>query len=273
MTRARLLRLTLLTLLVFALSALFAGLLCAEGTKKLRVEATHIDSKKPDPKSSIRITTLTKAKIFHENSTFVAETIVMESQDDVHKFTCTGSPVFKDEQNVITADKVVGLSTPRQAEFTGTVKMVHTPKAKAKDDKDAKAEKKGETRDQFNKEPTTLTADSLSYNYADKLGKATGNVVVVQKARTIWADEGIYDEQVEKILLRGNVRLKNAGDEELKELKDADSITVSLKDDWYVIEAKPDGVVTILLDVKDKDAKKDEKKPEPKTETKSDEKR
>ncbi|HOF88719.1 MAG TPA: OstA-like protein [Armatimonadota bacterium] len=225
-----------------------ASWLAAAGTKKLRVESSHVISTKKTDK--VRETVLAEAKILHEDAVFTAKTIVMQSEDNVHEFTCTGNPVFTDTETKITARKVVGLSTPRRAEFSGDVKMVSTPKKKAKD-----GEKPGEVRDTVKGEPTTLTSDTLSYDYANKLGAAKGNVVVVQKHRTVWADEGYYDQNLEKILLKGNVRLKNTGEEELKELKDADTVTVSLEDDWIDIQAKPGGVVIMDLDVKDDDEK------------------
>ncbi len=234
--------------IVFLVSA-SASWLAAAGTKKLRVESSHVISTKKTEK--VRETVLADAKIYHEDAIFAAKTIVMQSEDNVHEFTCTGNPVFTDTETKITARKVVGLSTPRRAEFSGDVKMVSTPKKKAKD-----GEKPSEMKDRVKGEPTTLTADTLSYDYSNKLGDAKGNVVVVQKHRTVWADEGYYDQNLEKILLKGNVRLKNTGDEELKELKDADTVTVSLEDDWIDIVAKPGGVVIMDLDVKDEDEKK-----------------
>jgi lipopolysaccharide export system protein LptA len=234
---------------VILLVGLCASWLAAAGTKKLRVEAVRVESDKKTEK--MRETVLTTAKVFHEDAIFKAAKIVMRSEENVHEFTCTGNPVFTDTETNIVAEKVVGLSTPRRAEFSGDVKMVSTPKKKAQ--KDAKAD---DLRSKVKDEPTTLTSDTLSYDYSNKIGEAKGNVVVVQKSRTIWADEGYYDQNLEKVLLKGNVRLKNSGDEELKELKDADTVTVSLENDWIDIVAKPGGVVTMDLEVKD-----DEKAP------------
>ncbi len=218
-------------------------------TKKVRVLAKEIVSKKEEGK--IRVTTFTTARILQDDATFNADTIVDRSEDDVHVFTCTGNPVFTDPANRITADKVVAFSTPRRAEFTGTVKMVSTPKKKEKS--------KGEFQDKLSGEPTTVTCDAMSYDYAGKRSQAKGSVVVVQKHRTLWADEGVYDQKVELITLRGNVRMLNTGEEELKEMKDADTVTISLEDDWIDIVAKEGGLVELTFDVKDDDGNKPEK--------------
>jgi len=215
----------------------------AAGTKRLVVNGDVADSKKI---GAIRETTLANAKVTHEDSTFIAQKIVIQSENDVHTFTCTGSPVFTDTEARITGDKVVGQSTPRYAEFTGNVKMVATPKKK---------EKEGEIQSKLGSEPTTITSNSLGYDYGKKLALAKGNVVVVQKNRTIWADEGTYDQNAELITLTGNVRMKNAGEEELKEMTNAQTVTASLQDDWVHVEAKEGEKVEFILDVKDEEQK------------------
>jgi lipopolysaccharide assembly outer membrane protein LptD (OstA) len=211
----------------------------AAATKRLIVDGDHAFSKKV---GTIQETTLTNAKITHEDSVFVAKTIVLQSEKDVHTFTCTGNPVFTDEQTRITGDKVVGQSTPRYAEFTGNVKMVATPKKK---------DGEGDLRGKLSGEPSTVTSNTLGYDYGKKLALAKGNIMVVQKNRTLWANEGTYDQNAELITLSGNVRMKNAGEEELKEMKNANTVTVSLQDDWIDIVAKEGEKVEFILDVKD----------------------
>lgn len=231
----------------------FAGLpRAAETAKKVRVQARQIVSQKQN--GDIRLTTFSNAIIYQDDAQFNADTVIMRSEKNVHEFTCTGNPVFADPQTRITADKLIAFSTPRRAEFTGAVKMVSTPKNKAEAGK-------GEFRDKFSNEPTTVTADSMSYDYALKRSLARGNVVVTQKLRTVWANEAVYDKQAELIKLTGNVRMKNAGDEELKEMKDAETVTMSLENDWIEILAKKDGFVDMYFDVKDDDAKADAGKP------------
>ncbi|HEY3379367.1 MAG TPA: hypothetical protein VGL77_17960, partial [Armatimonadota bacterium] len=72
-----------------------------------------------------------------------------------------------------------------------------------------------------------------------------------QKDRTIWADQGTYAQTDDLVVLRGNVRMKNTGKEEVKELKDAETVTVSLENDWIDIMAKPHGKVEVTFEVQD----------------------
>lgn len=228
-------------------------LLAAEATKKIHVTATHVVIKKGDGKS--HLSTLSAAKITHDDATFTADNVDVRSEGDVHEFTCTGHPVFTDPETRVIADKVIAYSSPRRAECTGNVKMVNTPKPKAPAKGPGKEPAPKEMKEQVKSEPSTLTCDTMSYDYGQKRSIARGNVVVIQKARTVRADEGVYDQKLELITLRGNVRLKNSGDEELKELKDAETVTVSLENEWIDILAKPDGFIEMDLEVKDQPEK------------------
>ncbi len=77
--------------------------------------------------------------------------------------------------------------------------------------------------------------------------------MIVQKARTVWADEATYDQALELVTLHGNVRMKNTGKEELKDMHDAETVTVSLNNDWVDILAKKGGTVSMDLEVKDQE--------------------
>lgn len=225
--------------------ALFSSLLFAAGKmQKFNVEGYQV-SRKPDGK--FYITTFTDAIVTHEDATFTANTIVVKSEGNVHEITCTGNPVFIDPENRITGDKVTALSTPRQAEFVGNVKMVSTPKKK--DDV------KGDLRGRMNGEPSTLTCEKLSYFYSAKNGVAKGNVMIVQKARTVWADEATYDQNLELVTMKGNIRMKNTGDEELKNMSNAETVTVSLQNDWVDMLAKKGSRVMMEFDVQDEEPK------------------
>lgn len=221
-------------------------LLAAPATKRAVIDFKRLVSEKQE--GNYRLTTFSTAKVTHEDAVFTADTIVMRSQENVHEFTCTGNPVFTDPENRITGDKVIAYSTPRRAEFHDNVKMVSTPKKKTGN---------GDVRNKLNNESSTTTCDKLSYDYANKTAEATGNVVVKQTNRTVWADKGFYYQDKELLVLKGNVRMKNTGEEEIKDLKDAETVTVSLETDWVDIVAPENGFVTMTLDVKD-----DEQKPE-----------
>lgn len=239
---SRRVRMPAILALILLLVAVATGILvAAPATKKVRVEAKQIVSEKKT--GTIRYTTFSTARVYQDDATFTADTILARSENDVHEFTCTGNPVFTDPENKITALKVIAYSTPRRAEFIDKVKMVSTPKKKDGT--------QGDVRGQLNGEPSTTTCDRMNYDYASKRAEAIGNVVVVQKARTVWADKGVYDQSLELITLTGNVRMRNTGEEEIKEMKDAAMVTVSLENDWVDIVAKEDGFVTLILDVKD----------------------
>jgi len=259
------LRLPLLLLALLALMISVEGLLIAQDagsapetkkpadtaasapdTKTIRFTSPNVRSAPNEKNGKIRVTTIQQGTAYQEDSTFSADVMVVESQDKVHTITCTGNPVFTDTETRITGDKVVAHSSPRWAEFTGNVKMVATPKKKSN---------AGEMKEKFAGEPTTVTSNSLSYDYGNKVAQARGSVVVVQKNRTLWADEGAYDQKAELITLKGNVKMKNTGDEELREMKNAQTVTVSLENDWIDIVAPQGGLVEFILEVKDEENK------------------
>jgi len=212
----------------------------AKNTKDLTIQTEHYNTKQIG-KDTYR-STLTDAQVRQEDATFSAKNIIIDSVKNVHTFTCTGNPVFTDTETRITSTKVVGQSSPRQAEFTGNVKMVTTPKKK---------EASGDLGDQLLGEPTTVTCNSLSYDYGKKLGHARGSVVVQQKNRTLWADSGLYDQGARLITMSGNIRMQNQGEEAVKSMKNADKLTVSLQEDWVDIVAKQGERVEFQLEVDD----------------------
>jgi lipopolysaccharide assembly outer membrane protein LptD (OstA) len=257
---SRTIRVTALAAMLLVLGLAGATRLGAAGkVSKLDIsyERMHINMQQEKLTVSTLYGGKAPVKIVHDDAVFTAAQIVVRSEGKVHELTCTGTPAFTDPETRITGDTVVGYTSPRRAEFTGNVKMVSTPKKKTKDGRDAKT---GDIKSKI-QEPTTLTSDAMSYDYANKYGIAKGNVVVAQKHRTVWADEGYYDQQMEKIELKGNVRVKNTGSEELKEIKDAGIVTISLVDNWIDIQANPGGVTTMIMEVEDDQPAKDGDKP------------
>lgn len=214
------------------------------GTKAVRITAEKVRSVKKDANGKVRETTVEKATAYQDDATFTSDVMVIQSEGKVHTFTCTGNPVFTDPEARITGDKVVGHTSPRWAEFTGNVKLVATPKKK---------DGAGDVRSRLSGEPTTITCDSLSYDYGNKIAQARKNVVVVQKNRTLWADEGTYDQKAELITLKGHVKMKNTGDEELKEMKNAEIVTVSLENDWIDIVAPKGELIEFFLEYEEEE--------------------
>ncbi len=218
----------------------------ATKTKKVLVKFKSMVSQKAE--GNARVSNLTMAEVDQDDAVFTSDVMVVHSEKNVHEFTCTGNPVFTDPESHVTADKVVAYSSPRRAQFTGNVKMINTPKPK-KDPKDQGNDMKNEIRNT----PSTTTCESMDYDYANKTALAKGNVVVVQKKRTLWADQAVYNQKAELITMTGNVRMENTGDDELKELNDADVVTISLENDWIEIRPKDGGLSTMVLNVKDEE--------------------
>ncbi len=254
-------RLTLAFGLGLPALAAFGTLLFAAGTKDTPPST-------PPPKTShfkvfclretrqtegkVTTDTLTKATFIHDDTRFSADLMVMKTEGekgDKHEITCTGSPVLDDPENHITGEKVIALSSPRQAEFIGNVKMVSTPKKKS----DPKVDNAGNMREKFGSDPSTTTCEHLLYNYSTKRAKATGHVVILQKARTVWADEADYDQNLELVTLTGNVHMKNTGQEELKDLSDAETVTISLQNDWVDMVPKKGKQLVFDFLVQDED--------------------
>jgi len=248
------LRLSLIIGVLFALTLSVEGLLIAQDAQPVggtKTPAAATDNKKihftspnlhSEMKGNIRITTIPKGTATQEDATFSADLMVVETQDKISTITCTGNPVFTDTETRITSDKVVGHTSPRWAEFTGHVKMIATPKKK---------DNAGDLQQKFTGEPTTITSDSLNYDYGNKVAQAHGNVVVVQKSRTLWANEGTYDQQAKLITLKGNVHGTNTGEEELKQMKNAELVTVSLENDWIDMTAPKDQLLEFDLEYQD----------------------
>ena len=112
------LRMPLVLLAAAVLLLTTVGLLtAAPAMKKLTVTGTALNQKR---EGAIYLRTLADAAISQEDAVFTSKTLVMQSEGDVHLFTCTGNPVFTDPGARITADKVEGQSTPRIAKFIAT---------------------------------------------------------------------------------------------------------------------------------------------------------
>lgn len=239
-------RLPVALLLVAVLVAAGGTWLWAQGDMmKIVFRYQHVVSEKSS--GSERVTTYSKATIIQEDSTFKADTVVQRTSGGVHTFTCTGNPIFTDPENTITSQTVTAYSSPRRAEFSDNVKMVSTPKKKSTG---------GDMKKEMSGEPSVITSDKLSYDYAGKVALATGNVVLKQdaKGRTVWADEARYEQKDEMVYLRGHVRMKNTGDGELQDVTNADTVTVSLANDWIDAQAKDGEEIEMILNVPKDDA-------------------
>lgn len=235
-----------------ALLVALAGLLVAAPAAPpkvtdLTIEAERVTGNKRE--GDVRVMTCLKAEIRHEDVVFTCDSLVDRRQGDVHEFLCTGSPSYKDKENVITGDKMTGFSSPRRAEFAGNVKIVTTPVKKA-----------GANAADFTTDPTTTTCDNLSYDYKNKRGLAKGNVVVVQKTRTVWANEAIIEQTTDPadpaknsklVTLKGNVRMKDTGDSDIQEILNIGVVTIAMDTEWVDMVPEPGKKIIIKMRAKD----------------------
>ena len=109
---------------------------------------------------------------------------------------------------------------------------------------------------QLRKETTEITSKTLLYDFENKKALATGDqqqqVIVKQPKRTIWADQAVYDESIDLVVLTGNIRMRNSGEEEVKALDNAEKVTVSLANNWMEILSKSkDARVRITIEVEE----------------------
>jgi len=163
------------------------------------------------------------AVITLDDTTIVASKVVQNTENDVHVFTATGNPSFKDKENTITGTTIKANSSPRTAEVIGNIKMVNKPLP---------------TKDNPNPNTTTVTCDKLVYNYAQKTAVFSGNVRAVQNGKVVVADNAIYESDSDMVYLTGNIKMKNNDNEELRSMETAESVTLALTEEWVDIVAK-----------------------------------
>lgn len=280
-------RLLLLLLLALAASMIMAGWLFAANEKKSTEATIDADAVRVVKVNGETVTTYTNAVILHQDATFSASLIEQRTNaQKQHQFNCSGRPRFKDSVNTITTDLIVAFTSPRSADCSGNVRTESMPRSgkelsvKAQkiivtSDKlhydyaaklaDFSADKQvtmqlipltpsanddGTFSGQLWKETTDINSKSLRYDFNAKLALAEGNVVVTQPKRTLWADKATYDESLDLIVMTGNIRMRNSGDDEIKALDNADKLTVSLIDNWLEILAKsPDKKLRFTIEV------------------------
>lgn len=281
-------RMIFLVLLALISSIITAGWLFAANEKTSSEATIDADSVRLVEKNNERVTTYSNAVIQHQDATFSAASI--EQRTNLQKqdqFTCTGSPRFKDSVNTITADLIVAYTSPRRAECSGNVRTESMPRTgqqssikaqkiivtcdKLKYDYSTKiadfsadkqvnmqlvpltptANDDGTFSGKLWKETTDISSKSLRYEFDKKMALAEGDVVVKQGKRTVWADKVTYDESLDLMVMTGNIRMRNSGDEAVKSLDNAGKLTLSLIDNWLeILAASPDKKIhfTIIVD-------------------------
>lgn len=285
--RKKIIHFSLLSLIALVLAIILTNCLLAAGEKKSSEATIDADAVRVVKVNGETVTTYTNAVILHQDATFSAALIEQRTNaQKQHQFNCTGSPHFKDSVNSITADLIVAFTSPRSADCSGNVRTESMPRsgkeASVKSQKiivtsdklhydyaskmaDFSADKlvnmqlipltpsandDGTFSAELWKETTDISSKSLHYDFNAKLALAEGEVVVKQPKRTLWADKATYDEALDLIVMTGNIRMRNTGDEEVKSLDNADKLTVSLIDNWLEILAKsPDKKLRFTIEV------------------------
>ena len=285
--------LCIVTLLLAAIGTwLFAA--GDKNLKEVNVDTPNGFTTKKDPKTGLWITVYKDVTMTQDDAVFTAGTVEQETQNKTHKFTCTDHPVYNAPENKITSEKAVFFTTPRHADFTNNVKATHISKKQDSNGKllgdsttvitsehlsydygkkwaeftggevkmvntPVRTGKGGDdVKDEISKDPSTLICDKITYDYANKRALATCNpgkqVYIIQKEREIWADQATFDEATNLAVLKGNVKMKNAGDEELKLVENADTVTTSLDDNWMDLQPLPGKKIHFRFEVQDDSA-------------------
>lgn len=141
----------------------------------------------------------------------------------------TGSTI--EGPTIVNSEKLVFDYKNKQAQFTGTVVMSITPHNTNSSGSDIKKE--------VTSQPATMTCDHLDYDSNTNKAQAfkgADQVVVKQKDRTVKADKATYDRKMDMIYFEGNVSMENTGEGSLRNVKDADNATISLKTNWVEVK-------------------------------------
>lgn len=206
----------------------------------------------------------------HEDGVLRAQNAVMNSE--TKKGVVTGDLSFANEQTVLTAKRLEIDFDARIAKFTDDVRMVSQKKPKkppaegqgdkgqaaatavpaaqmpAEENKPAEApaangakanaaESSGKREQEkpfreYWQDRTEIRCPELEYFYREHRAVAHKGITARQKDRDGRADEAVYNDKDEVLVLSGNVEMKNERGETFR----ADKITISVKDDWLEAE-------------------------------------
>ena len=105
------------------------------------------------------------------------------------------------------------------------------PKDQAAADAKDKSEKEKPFKEYW-QDRTEIRCPELEYSYREHRAVARGGITARQKDRTGRADEAVYTDRDELLVLSGNVEMKNERGETFR----AKKITISVKEDWLEAE-------------------------------------
>jgi lipopolysaccharide assembly outer membrane protein LptD (OstA) len=206
----------------------------------------------------------------HEEGVLRAQTVQMNSE--TKKGFAIGNLSFADQQTTLTANRMEIDFDARTAVFKGDVRMVTQKKPeataepgeaappgkaaapgaeakqaeakpeavgdKAPQSKDQAATDAKDKREQekpfreYWQDRTEIRCPELEYSYREHRAVARGGITARQKDRTGRADEAVYTDRDEMLVLSGNVEMKSERGETFR----AKQITISVKEDWLEAE-------------------------------------
>lgn len=193
----------------------------------------------------------------HEDGVLHAQSVRLNSE--TKKGEATGDLSFADEQTTLTADRLEIDFDARIGVFKGNVHMVtqrkpkdgtaageagkpadaSQPAAKEQPAKDQPAPAANDKQDEETKplreyweDRTEIRCPELAYYYREDRAVATGGITARQKDSSGRADEAVYTDKDELLVLSGNVEMKNERGETFR----AKKITVSIAEDWLEAE-------------------------------------
>jgi lipopolysaccharide assembly outer membrane protein LptD (OstA) len=140
-----------------------------------------------------------------------------------------GSPHVINPQNDLTGDTIQVDFGKKAAVVKGNVKVISRPKETTQ----ATQTDKKSLKDQW-KDPMTLLCDQVEYFYKAKRMVASGNLKIIQKDRNAVAEQAVYTQKDEKVVLTGHVKCDDSKGQTFSSPK----VTISLKqgDDWLEAE-------------------------------------
>jgi lipopolysaccharide assembly outer membrane protein LptD (OstA) len=206
----------------------------------------------------------------HEDGVLRAQTVQMNG--DTKKGFAVGGLSFADQQTTLTANRMEIDFDARTALFKGDVRMVTQKKPEAEgapvqettpanaaapgaETKQAEpkteapvdqaggqakeaasdAKDKGEKQKPFREywqDRTEIRCPELEYSYREHRAVARGGITARQKDRSGRADEAVYTDRDELLVLSGNVEMKDERGQTFR----AKKITISVKEDWLEAE-------------------------------------
>jgi len=195
-------------------------------THDIRLE--HADRYRFDDKTN-QVELAGNVILHHEDGTLRCDNISFNTE--TKKGEATGNPAFTDPENTVTGEVLFIDFKARVAGFRGKVKLVRQP-AKPADAQPKEDKKTNETEEdrleRYRQQKTTISADEIQYYYKEKRVVAKGNVKAEQEKRTAWAENAVYTDSDELLVITGNVRMETAEGESFR----CEKVTISLKENW-----------------------------------------